>query len=186
MWVIKKILRESLVILIVASILSTIGGIGLEALKTKFIFLIPLLILIPALNDAIGDFGVIISSKFTTILYSGKLNKKKWWQSLELSNEFKTISTVALFMAFYLAVLSIFFAVLQGAKINIIECLKIVAVSYMLMASLVLIIFFLAVIFGIWVYKRKEDPNNFLIPITTAIADICSLLLFSAFLTFLF
>ncbi|MGB9675390.1 MAG: hypothetical protein ACPLYW_02200, partial [Candidatus Nanoarchaeia archaeon] len=65
MWVIKKILRESLVILIVASILSTIGGIGLEALKTKFIFLIPLLILIPALNDAIGDFGVIISSKFT-------------------------------------------------------------------------------------------------------------------------
>ncbi|MFN7088783.1 MAG: YbfB/YjiJ family MFS transporter [Candidatus Paceibacteria bacterium] len=44
----------------------------------------------------------------------------------------------------------------------------------------------LAIIGGFWIYKRGSDPNNFLIPITTSVADFSSLILFSLLVAFLF
>ncbi|HKZ49994.1 MAG TPA: magnesium transporter [Candidatus Nanoarchaeia archaeon] len=181
----KKILKESIKILIFASIVSSIGGIGIEALKIKIAAIIPLVIMLPALNDMIGDFGTIISSKFTTLLYQGKI-RSKWWESSELGDEFRVISSIALFAAFYLGAVSVLIATLQGAPIEIVEALKIMAISFMATATLVMIIFFLAIIGGLWVYKRGKDPNNFLIPITTSVADFSSLILFSLMVAFLF
>ena len=181
----KRILKESVKILIAASIISSIGGIGFEALKIKIAAIMPLVIMIPALNDMIGDFGTIISSKFTTLLYQKKIHKK-WWESYELGDQFRIISSIALFAAFYLGVVSVIIAHFQGAAINIVEALKVVAIAFMSTATLVLVIFFLAIIGGIWVHKRGSDPNNFLIPITTSVADFSSLILFSLMVTFLF
>jgi cation transporter-like permease len=70
-------LRESLLVLVVTSLLSTIGGIGFEALKEKFYLLPIILIALPALNDMIGDLGIILSSKFTTTIYLQKKKKKQ-------------------------------------------------------------------------------------------------------------
>ncbi|MEM2874097.1 MAG: magnesium transporter [Candidatus Nanoarchaeia archaeon] len=181
----KRILKESIKILIAASIISSIGGIGFEIVKIKIAALLPLVIMIPALNDMIGDFGTIISSKFTTLLYQKKI-RKKWWQSYELGDEFRIISSIALFAAFYLGVISVIIAYFQDAVINIIDALKVIAIAFMSTATLVLVIFFLAIIGGLWVYKQGSDPNNFLIPITTSVADLSSLILFSLLVAFLF
>ena len=183
--VIKKILKESIKVLVVASIISSAGGVGLEILKLKIATLVPLIIMMPAINDMIGDFGTIISSKFAILLYQGKV-KKNWWKSYELGDEFRLISTIALFAAFYLSAMSVIIAYLRGAPINAIEALKVVAIAFMSTATLVLVIFFLSVIGGIWIYKRGKDPNNFLIPITTSVADFSSLVLFSLLVAFLF
>jgi len=180
-----KILKESVRILIIASVISSIGGIGLEALKAKIAGLIPLIIMIPALNDMIGDFGTIISAKFTHLLYQGKISKH-WWQSYELGDQFRIIATIALFAAFYLGVVSVIVAYFQGAQINVVEALKVIAIAFMSTATLVLSIFFLAITGGIWVYKRGKDPSNFLIPMTTSAADLSSLILFALFVHFLF
>jgi cation transporter-like permease len=181
----KKILKESVKILIVASIISSFGGIGLEALKVKFAALIPLIIMMPALNDMIGDFGTIMSAKFTYLLYQGKIHKK-WWESYELGDQFRIIASIALFAAFYLGIVSVFIAVFQGVHVSLVEALKVIAVAFMATATLVLTIFFIAIIGGVWVYKKGGDPNNFLIPITTSIADFSSLALIALFVTFLF
>jgi cation transporter-like permease len=181
----KKILKESVKILIFASIVSSAGGIGVEVLKAKIAAIIPLVILLPALNDMIGDFGTVISSKFTTLLYQGKV-KRQWWESSELGNEFRVVSSIALFAAFYLSVASVLIAVLQGVPIDIIESLKIVTITFMATTTLVLIIFFLSIIGGLWVYRRGKDPNNFLIPVTTSVADLSSLILLSFLVAFLF
>ncbi len=181
----KKILKESLKILIAASIISSVGGIGFEVLKVKIAALIPLLIMLPALNDMIGDFGTIISSKFTLLLYQKKIHKN-WWKSFELGDQFRIISTIALFAAFYLGVLSVIIAYIRGAAISVIEALKVIAIAFMSTATLVMVIFFLAIVGGLWVYKRGNDPNNFLIPITTSVADLSSLILFSLMVAFLF
>lgn len=181
----KKILKESVKVLIAASIISSVGGVGFEILKAKIAALIPLVIMLPALNDMIGDFGTIISSKFTILLYQKKVHKN-WWNSFELGDQFRIISTIALFAAFYLGVLSVIIAHIQGASISIIEALKVIAIAFISTATLVLVIFFLAIIGGLWVYKRGENPNNFLIPITTSVADFSSLILFSLMVAFLF
>jgi cation transporter-like permease len=181
----KKIVKESLKILILASIISSFGGVGLEVLKLKIAAIIPLIIMMPALNDMIGDFGTIISSKFTIMLYQKKI-RKKWWESYELGDQFRIISTIALFAAFYLGLVSIAVSYIQGATISVIGALKVIALAFMSTATLVLTIFFIAIIGGIWVYKRGSDPNNFLIPMTTSIADFSSLALFAFFVYFLF
>ncbi|MEM4248038.1 MAG: magnesium transporter [Candidatus Nanoarchaeia archaeon] len=181
----KKIIKESVKVLIIASVISSVGGVGFEALKLKLAALIPLLIMIPALNDMIGDFGTIISSKFTTLLYQGKV-PKKWWNSYELGDQFRIIAAIALFAAFYVGVVSVFVALLQGATINIIEALKVIAIAFMSTATLILVIFFISIIGGLWVHRKGEDPNNFLIPITTSVADFSSLVLFALFVRFLF
>jgi len=181
----KKIVKESAKILIFASIISSFGGIGLELLKAKIAVLVPLIVMIPALNDMIGDFGTIISSKFTTLLYQKKVHKS-WWKSYELGDEFRVISSIALFAAFYLGIASVLISYIQGAPIDIISSLKVIAIAFMATATLVLVIFFLAIVGGLWVYKRGSDPNNFLIPLTTSAADFSSLILFALLVAFLF
>jgi mgtE-like transporter len=181
---IKKIVKESLKILIIASIISSFGGIGFEALKLKLVTLAPLVVMVPALNDMIGDFGTIISSKFTLLLYQRKISKK-WWASHELGDQFRIISTIALFAALYLSLSAIIISFIQGNPITIIEALKIIALAFMATATLVLAIFFIAIIGGLATYKRGADPNNILIPLTTSIADFCSLALFTLFVYFL-
>ena len=69
-----KIIHESVGILIIASVISTLGGIGLEALQSKLTWLVPIIIVLPALNDMIGDFGAIVASRFTTMLYKKEVH----------------------------------------------------------------------------------------------------------------
>lgn len=185
MALVRKIILESIKVLILASVLSTIGGIGVEALKSKIVFLLPMLVMLPALNDMIGDFGTIISSKFTTLLYLGKV-KDKWWQSVELGKLFRVIAYVAIIAAIYIGVLSNIIASLRGFQLELLTTLKILTVAIMSTASLVLIIFAVAIIGGLMVYKRGSDPDNFLTPITTSIADLGSMILFALMIRFLF
>src|SRR3989338_5827245 len=63
--VVNTIIKESIKILLLASIISSVGGLALEHIKTVFISIMPLIILMPTLNDMIGDYGTIISSRFS-------------------------------------------------------------------------------------------------------------------------
>ena len=57
--------------------------------------------------------------------------------------------------------------------------LKIVQVSIITTASMVSIIVLISFIGGEFIYRRGEDPNNFIIPITTSLADLGSIIVFS-------
>ena len=73
------IIKESFRIIIFAAILSSLGGIGLELINEKLIAILPLLIIFPALNNMIGNFGTIISANFTTLLFTNQLRAR--WKS---------------------------------------------------------------------------------------------------------
>ena len=72
-----KTVKKGLLVLIIMSFVSSLGGTGLETVKSKLLLLTPLLIILPALNDMTGDFGSIIGSRYTTIIYLGLKNSKK-------------------------------------------------------------------------------------------------------------
>lgn len=185
MALVRKIVTESVKVVILASVLSTIGGIGVESLKAKIALFVPMIIMLPALNDMIGDFGTIISSKFTTLLYLGKI-ENKWWNSKELGELFKVIAYVAIISAVYLGIASTIIAYFKGFAFDWIISLKVLSVALMATAFLVMIIFGVAIIGGLIVFKKGSDPDNFLAPITTSIADLGSMLLFSLMIKFLF
>jgi len=177
MKLIYRIIKESILIILFASILSSIGGIGLQSIEDKLTTLLPFLILFPALNGAAGNFGMIISSKFTTLLYEKKVNKE-WWKSKPLGNLIAQVFAVAFISATYISFLAIFAAKIQGfGSINNLT-LKIIAISLVSVLILVTLILTISITAGTYVYKTKHDPDNFLIPLTTSIADLCSMLIF--------
>lgn len=183
----RTIIKESVKILFLASIISSFGGMGIESVKEKFILLLPLLIMIPAFNDMIGDFGTVISSKFTSMIYTGKVSLRK---GITSSKAFRKLAmnvfVVAFIASVYTGLASYALAYMQGFAFNSAMLAKVVGISIICTMVLVGVIFAVSVISGIYVYRRKEDPNNFLIPITTSVADFASMLLFSLLVVRLF
>jgi mgtE-like transporter len=184
MRIVVKILRESMLVLVVASLLSTIGGIGFEALKEKFYLLPIILIALPALNDMIGDLGIILSSKFTTTIYLQKKQKRQR-KKVSTRREIREIIMVVLFVAFVMAIylffLSTTLAILTKKHVDLPSAFKTLP---LFIVSALFIVFFLSLILttlGFFVYKKGYDPNNILVPLATALADAFNLLLVCLF-----
>lgn len=180
-----KIVKESVKVLILASILSSIGGISLQVIDKKLLFILPLLILLPGLNNMIGSFGTIMSSKFTTMLYLGKI-KDRWWQSRELKTTIWILIAISIISAVYIGLLSNLIAFWKDFPITSILIAKIVVISLIATLMLVSLIILISIIAGFRIYKKNEDPDNFLIPITTSVADLGSMLIFSGLIYILF
>ncbi len=166
----NTIIKESLKILLLTSLVSSFGGLALEEVKSLFITIIPLVILLPALNDMIGNYGSIISSRFTTLLHEGKL-KKKVWTHPEIIMLFAQIFCISLFTAITGAGISLGISYFSNFELNWTVAVKIFIIALLNTLVLVNLIFVLAILAGTYFYRKKEDPNNFLIPITTSIAD---------------
>lgn len=182
--IVKRIVKESLKILIFASILSSLGGIALEKVKDIVVMVLPMIILLPSLNDLIGDYGTIVSTKLSTMLHEGQI-KKKWWKSKELQILYIQLIIIALFTGFVSAILAILISTAKNT-IDIELVKKIIFIATFDVFLLVNILFLISIVAGIHFYKKKEDPNNFLIPISTSIADLGNMIVLSLLVIYFF
>ncbi len=181
----RTIIKESIKILLFASVLSSFGGLALEQIKALFIQIVPLIILLPALNDMIGDYGSIISSRFSTMLYEGKV-KRDWKTDRELKKLFLQIFTIAIVMVILSVIISLFISSFTNYKVTTAIAGKIMFIAVLDVALLVSILFLVAIVAGLYFYNKQEDPNNFLIPITTSIADFGNMILLAVLVLLLF
>jgi len=181
----RTILKESLKILLLASIISAFGGLALESIKLIFISIIPLLIMLPALNDMIGDYGTIISSRFSTMLHEGKLNRK-WLANEELKNLFIQVLIIATITTLLSAGIAFSISYFSGYSLSHSIALKILFITLIDVLLLVNLLFVTSIMAGIYFYKKQEDPNNFLIPITTSVADFGNMILLAILISLFF
>jgi len=184
--VISTVLKESIKILIFASIISAFGGLGLEEIKARFIAIIPLLVLMPALNDMIGDYGTIISSKFATMLHKGKI-KGRLSKIPELRGLFFKIFTIALIttiLGFIASILISYYV--KSYQVTLLTGIKIFSIVIIDVIFLISLLFISSVLLGLYIYRKKEDPNNFLIPITTSVADFANMLILAGLVILFF
>lgn len=180
-----KIIKESFRIVILTSIISTIGGIGLESIQEKLFTILPLIILVPALNNLTGSFGAVTSSRFTSMLYMTGI-KKDIWKNKEIRKMFFLTIFLSFILSIYVSLISIFSANLLNFDFDFFLATRIVALSVLTSLTLSMLIFFVVIKVGIRVYKRKQDPDNFLIPLTTAIADFGTMSMMTLFVFILF
>lgn len=171
---IVKNVKEALPVVITTTILSTIGGFFLESIKTKLLVYLPLLVLIPPLNDMIGDFTTIIASKFTTYLYLGTTEK--------LKSSFKNIIIAAFVASSFL----IGTEALLGLTLSISHLIKALIAVFLSCVCALSVITVFSVYFGNLVYQKGHDPDNYLNPIGTGFADLISMFLFALFVNLLF
>ncbi len=183
----KTILKESIKIILLASLLSSLGGFALEEIKSLFVTMLPLVILLPALNDMVGDYGTIVSARFSTMLHEGQVGKK-WWKEESVRKLFWQIMIVATITALMSAAIALFVTAFMdpGSTFTSLFAVKIFAITLIDVLFLVGSLFVVAILAGLHYFHLKEDPNNFLIPITTSFADFGNMVVLTALILLFF
>lgn len=163
-----KIFKESIIIVFISSLIGLISGSVLTS-NEQIIYTIPILLLIlPALNSLIGDISTILVSRLTTHLYIGTI-EPKIKSSKRIREDLLGLLLTLLLSLGVLLILGYSIGKLTGIKIvNPFLIIGIISIT-------VLIIFFMLFAFlfisAIFLFKRGLDPNNFLIPFITSLAD---------------
>ena len=85
----------------------------------------------------------------------------------------------------YVAVLSSAVSLYSGFGVTTALFSRTVLISAVVTTAFVLAIFLITVLSGLYIYSKKKDPNNFLIPLTTSIADLGSITAFSLMIAYL-
>ncbi len=181
-----KIITESVGMLLLASLLSTLGGFGIESIKQNLFILLPLLILMPALNDMTGDYGSIIASRFTTMLFLKHIKEKQWWRSHLLHRLLGEVLIIGTLSAIYIAVFASIIARFNGFAMSWDIFQRVLLIALFTTWLLVLVLFVVCVLGGFYVYKKKHDPDNYLIPLSTSLADLGSMLVLTLLVRVLF
>jgi len=181
-----KIIKESVGILLLASLLSTLGGFGIESVRNNLFLLLPLLILMPALNDMTGDYGGIIASRFTTMLALKHIKEKAWWKSHLLHRLFGEVFIIGTLSAVYITVLAGFIAAFKGFPMDWSVFQRVLLIALSTTWLLICVLFVICVLGGFYVYKRKHNPDNYLIPIATSVADLGAMFILTLLVRVLF
>lgn len=183
----RVIIRESIAMIIFACILSSLGGFALESVKQIFLSLLPLVIILPVLNDLIGSYGAIVSSRFSMLLYEGKAKSHIGaLRSPEVRTLFAQMWIIASITGVICILAALGIASLAGYELTFLHATKIAVIIFLDMLLLVTLLIVIAVCAGIYIYRKNEDPNNLLIPITTAIADLANMLVLAGLVILFF
>jgi cation transporter-like permease len=145
----------------------------------------PLIILLPALNDMIGDYGTIASSRVSTMLHEGRMGSRPW-RNPEIRGLFARIFAVAIITSLVCFAVSIAVSAFSGFEMSAMLALKVLLLTMADVIVLVGTVSTLSVAAGIHFFRKGEDPNNFLIPITTSVADFGNMLILSALVLLMF
>jgi cation transporter-like permease len=135
----------------------------------EILYTIPIMLLIiPALNSLIGDISTVLVSRLTTHLYIGTL-PPKIQKSDRLKEDFYGLFITLLLSLASLLFLGYLVGVMSGIRIvNPILMILIIILTVLIIFFIMFITLFMGAIF---LFKRGKDPNNFLIPFLTSLAD---------------
>ncbi|MBY9002450.1 MAG: magnesium transporter [Candidatus Lokiarchaeota archaeon] len=175
----KKIIKESVVIVIISSIMGLISGTFLS-INQQILYSFPIILLIlPSLNSLIGDISTVLTSRLSSHLYLGNLPPKIQKSNVLRNDFYGLLITILLSL---IALIIIGYAVGIATGIQIINPLLIITVIMLTLLILFVMIFILLFTSSIFLFRRGKDPNNFLIPLTTSLLDFLTPLILIFFI----
>jgi cation transporter-like permease len=163
-----KIIKESIIIVIISSLMGLISGTLLSSNLSLMATVPVMLLVLPALNSLIGDISTVLVSRLTTHLYIGTLQPKVQ-RSERLKEDFFGLFVTLLLSLGALIFLGYLVSLISGIEIfNPLLITLIVCITVLIIFT---IMFLLSFFSAIVLFKRGMDPNNFLIPFITSLAD---------------
>ena len=141
----------------------------LLSFNEDLLYTIPIMLLIiPALNSLIGDLSTVLVSRLTTHLYIGTIPPKIQKSERLIEDFYGLIITLLLSLA-SLLFLGYLIGIISGIRIvNPLLMILIIVATILLIFFIMFLTLFIGAIF---LFKRGKDPNNFLIPFVTSLAD---------------
>ncbi len=164
--VLRRAMKEFLSVLFIIGFFVNIAGSALDRISQVVASVPHIYIVYPAIIDTVGDVGSIIGSTSTTKLNLGTIeaNLRSFrYQFGEIASTWA--ASLTMFLAYGL-IATLLFGVLQpDSLVRFIE--RLIFSNITAVAAMVIISILLTVI----TYNRGLDPDNFVIPIGSAIAD---------------
>ncbi len=168
----KKIVIESLPILIFSAVVSTISGSALyhviEDLLAKPYFLV----LIPPVGAVAGNLGSIFSSRINSALHIGTI-EPKLGKYKQLQYDIVLLSLLSVVSFFTLGLFSYYFCILFN--IEKIAFFDVLLISLILSILFSIIIIFVSTTVAFLSFKHGLDPDNTVIPVITTVCDFAGI-----------
>ncbi|MEJ2296578.1 MAG: magnesium transporter [Candidatus Lokiarchaeota archaeon] len=175
----KKIFKESVIVVIVSSIIGIFSGTFLSE-HDELLYSFPIiLLLLPSLNSLIGDMCTILTSRLTSHLYIGTI-PPKIKKSNKLIQDFYGLFFTILLSIVALIIIGYSVGIISG--IEIVNPFLIIFLIFITIVSLFVVMFVFLFITSILLFKLGKDPNNYLIPIITSLLDFLTPVLLILFL----
>ncbi|MBC7090830.1 MAG: magnesium transporter [Nitrososphaeria archaeon] len=173
--VFRRTLLEGVPTVVLASLFGVFGGMGLGSLKEKIEDMPSILIIYPALIDALGDIGSILGSMETTKLALG--------YTTSLTKTFKEtladlVSVECAAAIIHLTFATIGFAISGLQNISFLFYLISITLFSNIISFLFISIFSLTV--ATQTFKYGLDPDNFVIPLVASVSDVVATLSLAA------
>ncbi|MEM2505704.1 MAG: magnesium transporter, partial [Nitrososphaeria archaeon] len=165
--VFRRTLLEGAPTVVLASLFGVFGGMGLGSLKNEIENMPSILIIYPALIDALGDIGSILGSMETTKLalgYASSLTKT----FRETFADLVSVECAAAIIHVIFATIGFAISGMQGVS----------SLFYMITITLFsnIISFLFISIFSLTIatqtFKYGLDPDNFVIPLVASVSDV--------------
>jgi mgtE-like transporter len=176
----QKILKESVIIVILSSLMGMISGTVLS-INEEILYSIPvILLLLPSLNSLIGDISTVLISRLTTQLYIGIIPPKVTKSESLKDNFIGLLITTLLGLG---ALLGIGYGTAVLTSVPIINPLFMILILLITMLILFCIMFVILFISSVYLFKKGKDPNNYLIPAITSLLDFLNPFFIILFIT---
>jgi len=163
-----NILKQSIPILFVCTMLGVLAGIYLHWQYEKFYLVPGLLILIPQIIAKAGSIGGIFGARFSSGLHLGYV--KPYRMNDYVIKSFIGAIALALVISPLVTLITKFGADLFG--IPIVPIMPLFFINLFAILAITLIVFFLDFLTASLSYKIRVDPSNSVIPFVTSLGDI--------------
>jgi len=165
---ILTILKQSVPVLFVCTILGVLAGIYLHWQYEKFYLVPGLLILVPQIIAKAGSIGGIFGARFSSGLHLGYL--RPYRMNAYVTKNFIGAIALAILIAPIVTLITKFGADLF--RIPIIPLMPLLLVNIFAILVITLIVFVLDFVTASLSYRIKIDPSNSVIPFVTSLGDI--------------
>jgi cation transporter-like permease len=174
----RRILIESLPLLLAVALLSILSGQVLQGHESILLSLPVFLLIVPAFVNQSGDIAAVLASRVTTELYTGSTDRN----ILKSDNLWGSILGLMLSSSIgftFLAILSDAVAMLLG--FNSLPLGTLWMIILFSGVTTILTVMIVGLIVALITYRMGLDPDNFSSPIVTTTSDVIGI-----FLLFLF
>ncbi|MEK6849085.1 MAG: magnesium transporter, partial [Nanoarchaeota archaeon] len=124
-------------------------------------------------------------SRLTSALYEKKI-KGKWWKSELVRHLFRDVLGVTVITSIFIACVAYLIGWVRGFPFHWVLLTQTVAFALFTGLLLFGVLFCLSMFGSQYVFKKGHDPDNYLIPLASAIGDLGSMALLAAALAWVF
>jgi len=164
----RRILRESIPVLAIASAVDILAGLAIEARLQRFLVYPALLVLIPPFLESAGALGGILSSRLASKLHLGALSPRRRPEAVAVLD-----ATIVFLFAVAMFLLTGLAADGAAALVGLASPGGLVVIGVSLLAGLIATIMAVVVAYytAVATYRLGLDPDNHGIPIITSSMD---------------